>query len=617
MKYRADIDGLRAIAVLAVVAYHYNFRKLIPGGYVGVDIFFVISGFLITRIIFDEINQRTYSIADFYERRVRRIFPALFVMFGACLITAYMIGLQAEIAETGRSIAASIFFMSNILFYSSTNYFNDDLIRNPLLHTWSLSVEEQFYVLFPVFMFFIRNYSLQWKKWMLVALALVSFFASIWQVNSEPTGAFYLVYFRAWELLLGGLVAIGVFPQIQHRLALEGIALTGLAALVASIGLYGKTTAFPGLAAALPCCGTAAIIYAGANHQTWVSRLLSVRPAQFFGWISYSLYLWHWPLVAYYANYQSIEGATRIQLFVVAVIISTASWWFVERPFRTRPYRLKQKAMLGAAVTTMLVMGAIALGSGPIRAKYWPDSEDVNRLAAFVHYDNVETMRTGSCLVTSRKTSLNPECLKLSADKMNVLILGDSHAAHLWAGYQATYPDINFLQATGAGCRPFINNASHKHCKALMHYMYETFLPANRVDLIIVSGRWASSEVADAIKIAGDLRKYAARVVISGPVPEYDLSLPFLLAHAEDQGKDLANFSLAHLQPERKTTDQLFASAQLPEGVTYVSVYDALCAPTCIVTVGNNIPVQFDYGHLTKEGAIYLADKVGTKVIGI
>jgi peptidoglycan/LPS O-acetylase OafA/YrhL len=617
MKYRSDIDGLRAIAVLSVIAFHYNFGKWAPGGYVGVDIFFVISGFLITRIIFDGIGQRTYRIADFYERRVRRIFPALFVMFGGCLIASCVLGLQAEIADTGRSIAGSIFFVSNILFYFSSGYFDDGLVRNPVLHTWSLSVEEQFYVLFPIFIFAIRNFSRQYQKWMLVSVTLISFVASIWRVNVEPNGAFYLVQFRAWELLTGGLVAIGIFPAIKRRLAIEAIALAGLAAILASLRLYSKTTPFPGFAAALPCFGAAAIIYAGGCGTTQVSKLLSLPPARFIGLISYSLYLWHWPLVAYYTNFRSLEGFARFGLLAAAIVIATASWRFVEQPFRQKTHRLGQRATLGGAVATMVLLTGIALSLGPVGAKYWPDTEIVQKLAAFENYDNVAAMRTGTCLLTPRIRSLNPECLKLSADKMNVLVLGDSHAAHLWAGYQTTFPNINFLQATAAGCKPIITEESHERCKDLMHYIFDKFLPANHVDLIIMSGRWFPKDVAEVVAVAGNLRRYATRIVISGPVQEYDLALPFLLAHAANNGEDFTQVTSQHLQPMQKITDKIFSSIALPDGVTYVSVYKAMCTPNCRLTVGDDIPVQFDYGHLTKDGAIYLAQKIGPQVLGI
>lgn len=615
MKYRSDIDGLRAIAVLSVVAYHFNFGKWAPGGFVGVDIFFVLSGFLITRIIFDEISQRTYSIADFYERRVRRIFPALFVMFAACLIAAQIMGLQSEIASTGKSIATSIFFVSNIHFYLSSGYFEDDLVRNPVLHTWSLSVEEQFYVLFPLFIFAIRHLSLRAQKGMLIAVAALSFAASIWRVDVEPTGAFYLVPFRAWELLLGGLVALGVFPALKNKLALEAIAGAGLVAIVLSLRLYEKHTPFPGLAAALPCFGTAAVVYAGGCGKTLVSRALSIEPARFIGLISYSLYLWHWPLVAYYNNFRSLEGFARFGLLALALALATASWWFVERPFRQKPFRLDRRATLGAAVGTMAALGLVALGVGPLAARYWPDQPIVSKLAAFENYDNVASARTGTCLLTSRVTELHPECLTLSADKLNVLIFGDSHAAHLWAGYKTVFPDINFLQATGGGCKPYPNGSRREHCKALMKYMFETFLPAHRVDLIIMSGRWVSEDLRHAVAAAGTLRQYAPHVVVSGPIQEYDLALPLLLAHAADRGDDIARFAHTHLQPGRKSTDKVFASAAWPEGVSYVSVYDALCAPQCVVTVDDDVPVQFDYGHLTREGAIYLAKKVGAQAL--
>jgi peptidoglycan/LPS O-acetylase OafA/YrhL len=576
---------------------------------------------LITKIIYDDINAKTYGVAEFYHRRIRRIFPALFVMFATCIGISFFTGMGSGINEIGKSVASSIFFSSNILFYFSNGYFDTSLTSNPVLHTWSLSVEEQFYIIFPIFMFSIRSLSQGRQRWVLIIAAAMSFVASAVQVYVEPTGAFYMVYFRAWELLVGGLVAIGVFPVIRQQLALEAIALAGLAAIVVALRFYDKTTPFPGLAAVLPCVGASAIIYAGGCSGNMVSRLLGLPPVRFIGLISYSLYLWHWPLFVFYTRFYDLVGAAKKELLVVAIIVATASWWFVERPFRQKPYRLGQHATLGTALGVMVVTAGIAMSLGPIRASYWPEPGTLEKFVAYESYDADASMRVGTCFLTAGFNSFSwykpDECLRLSKVERNVLIVGDSHAAHLWVGYQTAFPDVNFLQATASGCVPVESPSGEARCRDLMLYIFRKFLPANHVDTIILSGRWKSSDVAQAVATAGDLRKYATRVVISGPIQEYDGALPRLLAHAATAGEDFTQMVSRHLLPAPKATDRIFAAASLPDGVTYVSVYNALCTPNCRPILGDDVPVQFDYGHLTKEGAIYLARQVGPLALGM
>ena len=296
MRYRSDIDGLRAVAVLPVVAFHYQFLSFFSGGFVGVDIFFVISGFLITKIIYDDFGHGKYSIIDFYNRRIRRIFPALYAMFFAILIFSYAVQFPSEVNSVGKSIISSVFFVSNVFFYNSAGYFDGGLSSNPVLHTWSLSVEEQFYIIFPVIMFLLRSTSASTRKKVLILLTLLSFIYSVIQTYIEPTAAFYLVQSRAWELMLGGLLAIGVFPKILNKYAIDVIAAAGFLAIACAVFMYSETTPFPGLAAALPCFGAAAIIYSGGCGRGLVYQCLSLPPLRFIGLISYSLYLWHWPL---------------------------------------------------------------------------------------------------------------------------------------------------------------------------------------------------------------------------------------------------------------------------------------------------------------------------------
>jgi peptidoglycan/LPS O-acetylase OafA/YrhL len=589
----------------------------LTGGYVGVDVFFVISGFLIARVIYQDISSGTYSVAKFYERRIRRIFPALFLVFFATLAGAFALRFPPEIGDVGRSTLSSIFFVSNVLFCKSASYFNGELEANPLLHTWSLSVEEQFYIVFPILVFALLSQTAAVKRYAFGSICLLSFCASAIQVHSNPNAAFYLVQYRAWELLIGCSLAASILPMPTTRIANEVISWLGLGAIIGAAMTYTNTTPFPGLAAALPCIGAAAIIYTGNSCNSSVYRLLSTPTLRFVGLISYSLYLWHWPLLVFYLDLYQYHYVGMIQLFAFAVLLSVVSWWFVERPFRLTPCRLGPRATLGAAFAVMIGTSGVAVSLASVSEAIRPMSSEAEKLLAFENRED-PTMRRGTCFLASGSFSKfsADQCLRMAPGKRNVLIFGDSHAAHLWIGYQTSFPKINFMQATAAGCKPMIDTIGDKGCEDLVHYIYSSFLPANHVDTVVLSARWKAGDVKEAIASAKVLSKYAARVVISGPIEEFEQPLPRLLARAASSQVSLNKFADRFVLPEQKTTDRLFASAELPDRVSYVSVYGALCKPNCLVTVSSEIPLQFDYGHLTRAGSVFLARKLGPGELG-
>jgi len=619
MKYRADIDGLRAIAVISVVFFHYSIGRYFWGGYVGVDIFFVISGYLITSIIYSDITNNKYTVANFYYRRVRRIFPALFFVFFASLIASFFMNFPSEVQDIGKSITSSIFFISNILFYATSSYFDQKMELNPVLHTWSLSVEEQFYLLFPVLVFAMRSQSSARRIAALSIVAILSFTASVIQVHEEPTAAFYLVQFRAWELLMGSLLALDALPKLKKRWQLEIIASFGLFLILASIYFYSKNTPFPGLAALAPCTGAVAIIYAGGLHNTVVSKMLGLGPTRFVGLISYSLYLWHWPLLVFTRLYHQPKGAVeKLSLVIICILIATFSWWFIERPFRKPGSRLSVKTTLKASAGVMIATAALAISLGGISAQYWQLPDRVDKILAYEDYDVDKNMRAGTCFLTSQYNSFSlyhaDECLKFSTNKKNILIFGDSHAAHLWSGFQAEYSQINFLQATASGCLPTIDSSGEKHCTELNNYIFRDFLRKNQVDAVVLSGRWKASDASAVESTALALSQLTSTILILGPIEEYDQSLPRILARAVAERSDEDQIAMKHRRSEQKLTDDVFLQLQFPINVKYISVYNIMSTPKWKLWSDSGVPVQFDYGHLTKEGAMYLAERIGPDV---
>ena len=362
-KYRSDIDGLRAIAVLSVLFFHARVPGF-SGGFVGVDIFFVISGYLITSIILKEINGNSFSVARFYERRIRRILPALFSVIVFVLIVGAGLLDRASFKELGQSMVATTLFSSNIYFWRNTNYFAVSSIGKPLLHTWSLAVEEQFYILFPlVLMIISRHLNGKYLRWVILIFFL-SFGASVYGVIHRPSATFYLVPTRAWELMSGSIIALGALPSISSGWKRSLTALFGLALIGYCFPFYNETTPFPGMTALVPVLGTGMIIWSGmggASHP--VQKMLSAPPLVFIGLISYSLYLWHWPLVVFwkYLMFRPWGLMDSAVVIVASMTMATLTWKFVEQPFRgVRPLVPERKKLF--ELSTTLMATAIAIG---------------------------------------------------------------------------------------------------------------------------------------------------------------------------------------------------------------------------------------------------------------
>ena len=371
MKYRPDIDGLRALAIIPVVLYHTEF-SIFSGGFVGVDIFFVISGYLITFIISEEIKQDRFTITGFYERRIRRIFPALFTVVFFCSIVAAIIMLPEDFDDFGQSIVAATLFVANIFFLTESDYFGAAADTKPLLHTWSLSVEEQFYLIFPLVLLFIYKYL--HGRWRLVLLpaALLSLILSISGVHFFPSATFYLIPTRAWELLLGSFFALGLFPQMQSKQARNVTSLIGLALILWAIFFFSRLTPFPGWHALLPCVGAALIIYSGENGASIIGRLLSNRIIVFVGLISYSLYLWHWPIMVFEKQifYETHSMYNAAAVVLLSIILAALSWRYVERPFRKKGTVKNRKKLFAVAAAFMTM--SVAVGYAIDSSQGWP-----------------------------------------------------------------------------------------------------------------------------------------------------------------------------------------------------------------------------------------------------
>ena len=386
IRHRDDIEGLRAVAIVPILLFHAGVSAL-AGGFVGVDIFFVISGYLITSIVLKDIAADKFSLASFYRRRIVRIFPALFAMLIVVLGWSAMRLLPVEFERLAHSAMAAMGFAANIYFWRISDYFSPDAELMPLLHTWSLGVEEQFYVVYPLFILLLMRWKPGALKPLLPALALGSLLLGWLVAMRSPIGAFYLFPTRAWELLLGASLAAGVFPRIAAPLARQGLALAGAGLIVAGVLLVRPGSAFPVPWALLPCVGTALLI--GYGEASAIGRLLSFAPIRYVGRISYSVYLWHWPIIALYRTETGIAlDPTETAILVLASLGAGAlSYHLVELPFMTR---FRARGSSRRVVAVGLTAAAAAIGAVLVltaTAQSWRRIDpDVARIASYADY---------------------------------------------------------------------------------------------------------------------------------------------------------------------------------------------------------------------------------------
>lgn len=610
MIYRGDIDGLRAVAVLAVIAFHFQLGTWASGGFVGVDIFFVVSGYLITKVIADGIRDGSFSLADFYHRRINRIFPALFTVFVACIASSFLLDYNTDAQETAKSLIASTLFASNLFFYMTTDYFSRHSEANPLLHTWSLSVEEQFYLFFPLLMLVLRRWSVRIGIVALAAIAASSFAWACWSIGTDKAAAFYLMPSRAWELLVGALLASRAFPAVTSGWATEGLSILGFTLLLGSITLIDALMPFPGALAAVPCLGAAAIIHAGG--RTSVGRLLRLRPLRYVGLISYSLYLWHWPVLVYFRRIDDLHGHAKIVLPLVCVALAAFSYHFIEQPFRARR-RQDARRVFGVAAVAMATCAILGVGLVRLAPLIHPPSEAASVLS-YVRYDLNDKVRDGTCFLTDRRGEFRnfrqDDCLAWDPDRRNVMLLGDSYAAHLWPGLTAVHREVNFLQATASQCKPMLPAQGLRRCQDLLTYLTQTFLVSHRPDEIILAARWRAEDLPTLLHTIETLRPFTGRIVVIGPIVEYEQSLPRLLAREILTNSDALAASYRSLTP--MTADRALSTGLAGVSVTYVSLLDLLCTPNCLVWARPGQPLQFDFGHLTSEGSTAVALRLGS-----
>ncbi|MEO0344781.1 MAG: acyltransferase family protein [Pseudomonadota bacterium] len=619
LTYRPDVDGLRAVAVLGVVLYHFGFEP-VTGGFAGVDIFFVISGFLITSILRRELEQKRFSILEFYARRVRRIIPPLLVVVAATVAIGYIVLLPDDLVTAGKSAFASVVFASNILFFQFQDYFDTTAEVNALLHTWSLAVEEQFYVFFPLLLVGLVRFRQSLPAW-LSALVVSSFALSVYGVRHAPEATFYLLPFRAWELLLGALVACWDSPGIKNRTAREVLACVGIAGVVAPLFLISSASLFPGETALPVCAGTALIIVAGRGDTLpLVNRLLATRAFVFVGLVSYSMYLWHWPgivLTRYYLV-RDLTLPEKLIGLIIVFAVSVLSWRFVEQPFRTRGskfYRLSRIQLFGSAMVGSALVGAMGLA---LYVKHgFPDriSAEV-QLFADARFDiSPERER---CHSTSTQVIV-PEasCVYGAGGKpARLAIWGDSHAVELAyaIGELAARQDRAVRHLSASGCPPTygLDLAGRPFCGPANVAYVEYLVESDDTQRVLIVGRFHvhhihyGDRVFEALEDSIRLLSAAGKqVYLLLPVPEPGVNVPRNAALLTKKGAELERLDVSVVDHTATNEAVITAFESLADtyGVILLDPVEALCRDGICRAVDQASPNFFDVHHLSMHGA--------------
>jgi peptidoglycan/LPS O-acetylase OafA/YrhL len=657
LDFRADINGLRALAVLGVVIFHAD-RAWLPGGFVGVDIFFVISGFLISRIILSQCAAGLFSLAMFYARRAKRILPALLLVVSFIWVVGWFMAAPTQFRDIGGGLLGNSYFTVNFWLLRLAGvggYFGADAITKPLLHLWSLSIEEQFYLIWSVLLLALFKLQRRLVFVVILGLFLASFAFSVVLTPIDPIAAFYLPWARGWELALGALIAyrevfwLEALPYPSRPIANIGAG-AGIALMVGAFLFMNETQPFPGWLAAVPTMGCALVI---ANpHSRPGEVALGNRVASFFGAISYPLYLWHWPLFAFARIWPGVipTAPVLLALACVAVLLAALTYRLIEQPVAT-PFRRRPFA------TALVLVGLLGLtgfvGKLTYDAKGFP-SRFPPLVDRIFDYDanGAESQPLLSCFYQrdDARFSLDEErkraarffethhCAAIAdPHKPTILIVGDSHAAHLFTGLQEVYgARANLLTLSSVYCVPLVENvvmdqgvAGTPRCRAINDYVFDA-IRTIKPDVVIVGGyfaqydheaNWRYPGYLDAL-VAGARRLHgdgAPSIIVAGQVPTWAPVLPILVGRDVLDRGAAAEFSPVGVRPDSLETDRALASKDWGNGVRYVSQAATLCGPDgCRRLIGENLPedlLAVDYGHYGPEGSIFAVRTILAPVI--
>ncbi|MDG5748626.1 acyltransferase family protein [Qipengyuania sp. XHP0207] len=648
MKHRPDIDGIRCLAVMPVVLCHAGF-PLFAGGFIGVDVFFVVSGYLITGILLADINRGSFSLARFYERRARRILPAALSVILACLVAGWFILLPDEYASLGVSSIAAIGFVSNIRFFGAgSDYFGAGVAFDPLLHTWSLAVEEQFYLFFPALLVMLLGPLSRYRLAILSGLCIASFALSVYGLSRDQIATFYLLPTRFWELGFGALLAIGVIPAARNRVTAEASALFGLFLVVGSVLLIDETMPFPGWLALPACLGTCLLIWSGSDRPTTIAKALAWRPFVAIGLISYSLYLWHWPLIVFTRIwFATADLSLEVALACVlsSLILAALSWRFIEQPFRVRggrptvgPKRVLAWSASGIAAASVVALLPFSFAGFPHRVP--PETQMSYRLAkdrGTLSIECEERSAAGSGCRIGEQWDEEGE--------PDVVVWGDSHSLAMLNAFDEVLDEhdltgVAYVRPACASLIGVVRSDKHDGRECATHN--ERVLGAIRLvpedTTVLLISRWALLAEGDRaageagteahlapVETAGsdfglsretlmfrgldstvrELKEEGLRVIVMRPTPEFGYDVPKALVRQAWTGNEITSLDRNDYVRRARDTNAIIDAVVSRHQAQAIAPGDILCPKECVVQLGETILYQDD-DHLSQAGSEWL-----------
>ncbi|MDP2596923.1 acyltransferase family protein [Alteromonas stellipolaris] len=601
MKFREDIQGLRALAVLSVVIYHISPFHL-PGGFIGVDIFFVISGYLIIGQIYKKVLENRFAFKEFYVKRFKRLFPAYFATIAISSIFAFIYFLPGEFQNYTWSLISSCLYISNLYFYTKSGYFDSELQGSPLLHTWSLSVEEQFYALVPVLLVVCYKFLHKKSVVALILMGVISFILCVHLSNTNISFAFFSSITRFWQFILGGLVSVYTLQLTKQKAISEIVSMGSLTTLVACC-FFMSHDDFPGFKALVPTLATT-LLLAFSSRSLLTYKLLAIKPAKFCGDISYSLYLWHWPVIIFYSLHfeRDLAAIDKVAVFGLSTVLGIVSYYFIEERFRKSNAAEGNTFLRVAALSTAICAVSFAF----TQVNNYRFTEQQKSYEQFMLNYKADNLRPGSCFLTKQQPDISyynkDLCLTQSDSKENIVLLGDSHAAHWYSAMNEAIDNETqtLTQITASGCKPTLDYEGEARCTELMKWAFNDVLYSETYDKVIISARWKIDDLEPLLSAVEKLQSRGLEVVVLGPIIEYSQALPRLLAKTS-AGETLVS---SRKYSSISKIDSKFNAALSAKGFKYYSILKSICIDnTNCITTHNNEPIQFDYGHLTPKGA--------------
>lgn len=648
MKYRPEVDGLRSIAVLSVIFFHAGFTTF-SGGFVGVDVFFVISGYLITTIILSEMEQEKFSLVTFYERRARRILPALFFVMFLSAIAAYFLLSPLHLVDFSQSLVAISLFSSNILFWQETGYWGVENELKPLLHTWSLAVEEQYYVLFPLFLMLMWSFRKRWIVSSFIIIAFLSFCLSEYMSSVRPTANFFLLPMRAWELAVGSIAAFLLMYKKEKLKVLtdlkglnEACSFLGICLIGYSIVVFDEYTPFPGVYGLVPTIGTALIIIF-ADEKTQIGRLLSLKLFVGVGLISYSTYLWHQPLFAF-AKHASLIHPSKEVFFILSILsllLATISWKYIESPFRDKAKFNRQKIfqLSAAGSAIFVVVGIFVVLHNGIPDRFSADFKLFNE-----RHENNLSYRYESPLEKAEFETNSGTLSALSIGNNAIetptfVVWGDSHAASMLPAIHksAVKNNVKGIFIERGGCIPLIGAAQtlpkyYSSCLKRNDIAIDFISSQSSIDKVFLISRWSIYAMGErfereygrtvlirdeythklsidenkkvfersALRTITKLNELGLEIIIVNQVPEIEFNVP------DATSKILMHDLEASLEPSVESytkrnlfVNNVFRNLSSQFSISFIKPHKEMCDnEKCSIYSSDFVPVYKDSNHL-------------------